>query len=763
MGRWGSRSGSSSSSAAVASGASNCKDGVEHSGGLAIAGQPEQSCVLIPNPACPPIECQNASVENPPAGYKVHKGCLYPDEALRSLKDPPERIVSQKNEASPEKLHRSRWRDSHAEKIKESEEINVESASASTAFHEEKRQRNQQRNARRARRRAEQRSESIHHDSDSIAVLWLRDDLRLDDNPALRAAAHFKHAICVFIHDMSDPSPWPLRGAARWWKYRSIQEFTTDLGKINGSLFIHAGSPMDILSEICSLVGASVVLWNRLCEPWYRERDLEVERVLQLNGLDVRSFKASVLWEPWEACPDERSYDRGFGSVGFYRSAVEELGEVEEPQPPVVRMPALPQELKKLVASASVPLEALGYHRTTGYGFPSDFREHNEAVESDALKIGVTGNKRNISDWASEMRHFWKVGEQAALARLKEFLEKILMEGLYEQRERFRADRRFTAILSPHIRFGELSPRRCFHEASKYAKKLVTTEKGPRPVNNTFVRRFFWRDLAYWQLWKYPTLPQESLRPHYESERWSGTPRQLKLWQRGRTGFPLVDAGMRQLWKVGWMPNYLRHVCAQFLIEFLDISWKKGFEWFDYTLVDSDVAINAYMWQNGGHSGLDQWNFVMHPVYAAKSCDPQGDYVRRWLPELKELPLEYIHCPWEAPARLLLGANVLFARTYFERIIEDLDVARRDHAREVLRVRRENSEMIAKGGNEWFQVRPGYWVTLITRDDFRWETDEQVTRQTADDPRNAKRRQLQDPLSLVLGDFVKQHDRIKDV
>lgn len=753
MGRWGCRSGSSGSTATVSS-TSHFNDSVEL--------QPEQPCNSDRQPARPPIEFQQASVENPPAGYKVHKGCLYPDETLRGLVDLPARPSSQESKTSTQQLRRSRWRDNHAEKVKESEEVIVEPASASTSLDEEKRQQNQQRNARRARRRAEQRNENLQHDSDLTAVLWLRDDLRLDDNPALQDASRFKNAICVFIHDMDDPSPWPLRGAARWWKYRSIQEFKADLGKINGALFIHAGSPTDILLEICSLVGASVVLWNRLCEPWYHERDREAERALQLNGLEVRTFKAAVLWEPWEACPDERNYDRGFGSVGFYRSAVEELGTVEEPTPPVLRMPTLPQDLKELVASASLPLEALGYHRTTGYGFPPDFRDHNKASESVASKTGVMRNGRD-EDWASEMQTFWHVGEQAALARLKEFLDKILAEGLYEQRERFRADRRLTAILSPHVRFGELSPRRCYHEANKYSKKLVATEKGPRPVNNTFVRRFFWRDLAYWSLWRFPTLPQESLRPHYESERWSGTTRQLKLWQRGRTGFPLVDAGMRQLWKVGWMPNYLRHVCAQFLIEFLDVSWKKGFEWFDYTLVDSDVAINAFMWQNGGHSGLDQWNFVMHPIYAAKSCDPQGDYVRRWLPELKELSLEYIHCPWEAPARLLLSANVLFTRTYFERIVEDLDVARRDHAREVLRVRREHPEMIAKGGNEWFEVRPGYWVTLITRDDFRYETDQQITRQTADDPRNAKRRQLQDPLSLVLGDFVKQHDRIKDV
>jgi len=164
------------------------------------------------------------------------------------------------------------------------------------------------------------------------------------------------------------------------------------------------------------------------------------------------------------------------------------------------------------------------------------------------------------------------------------------------------------------------------------------------------------------------------------------------------------------------------------------------------------------MWQNGGHSGLDQWNFVMHPIFAAKTCDPDGDYVRRWLPELRHLPPEYIHCPWEAPQRLLIGANIILGRTYHEQIIEDLDQARVKHTRNVLAVRRDNKGLIAKGGNEWFEARPGQWVTLITREDFRQDTEALVTRQTADDPRHAKRRQLQDPLSLVIGDCARQHD-----
>eukprot|EP00747_Dinoflagellata_sp_TGD_P209357 gnl/TRDRNA2_/TRDRNA2_82757_c0_seq1.p1 gnl/TRDRNA2_/TRDRNA2_82757_c0~~gnl/TRDRNA2_/TRDRNA2_82757_c0_seq1.p1 ORF type:complete len:833 (-),score=120.51 gnl/TRDRNA2_/TRDRNA2_82757_c0_seq1:183-2660(-) len=744
----------------------------------------------------PPSVLMGASPDAPPPGYLAHKGCLFPDPALASF---PASVVQATTESGKnlcliassvptthdrEGQRASRWRlrQNGAAPVASEQQGTLGTVAAvhsspgvvHTSPHDlaerqrcradevEVAKRASQRRERRARVRAERRSRDVAGDGDCTqrtAVLWLRDDLRLDDNPALHEASNFAALVCVFIHDTQDPSPWPLRGAARYWKYESLRCFAKALREVGTSLFIRAGPPAEVLPQVCAESGADVVIWNRLCEPWYRERDLQVEEACRLNGLEVRSIRsAAVLWEPWEARPDERNYDRGFGSVGFYRSAVAELGDVPEPLSPVSRLPAPPLEAdcREMLAQASLEIEDLGYNLTAGVGFPQDRRSHNESRQAAVAKSGELPKEQ---DWAAEMKSFWRVGERAAAARLQEFLDNIVAEGLYEGRTRFRADRAWTAILSPYIRFGELSPRRCYHESMRHMSWKIDTEKGPRPAAATFQRRFFWRDLAYWSLWRWPHLPESSLRTHYESQRWTGTEAQLRRWQRGKTGFPLVDAAMRQLWRVGWMPNYLRHVCAQFLIEYLDIGWKKGYEWFDYTLVDSDVAINAYMWQNGGHSGLDQWNFVMHPVYAAKSCDPEGHYVRRWLPELRGLPTEYIHCPWEAPARLLLGSNVLFRRTYHERILEDLDKARREHTREVLRVRQQHSDMVAKGGNEWFEVREGYWVTLITRDDYRQDTEVFVTQQTADDPRNQKRRQLQDSLSLVMGDFVKKYDR----
>jgi len=255
--------------------------------------------------------------------------------------------------------------------------------------------------------------------------------------------------------------------------------------------------------------------------------------------------------------------------------------------------------------------------------------------------------------------------------------------------------------------------------------------KGLHRANATFLRRFLWRELAFWFLWTFPWLPSSSLRPQYETEVWTGTRAQLLSWQRGRTGLPLVDAAMTQLWTIGWMPNYLRHVVAQTLIEYLDITWKEGFKWFDWTLMDSDCAINSYMWQNGGHSGPDQWNFVLHPVHAAKSCDPEGSYVRRWLPCLGHLPVAYIHCPWEAPSPGLRRSGGLAVETYAARVIEDLDAARRAHAKRVLEVRRAHPELISRTGHEWLRLGGGLLAKVVTRDEFRAETEDFILEQRA--------------------------------
>ena len=222
-----------------------------------------------------------------------------------------------------------------------------------------------------------------------------------------------------------------------------------------------------------------------------------------------------------------------------------------------------------------------------------------------------------------------------------------------------------------------------------------------------------------------------------------------------------MDAGMRELWATGYVPNYVRHVVAGFLIEYLNVDWRHGQLWFHDTLVDADVAIQGFMWQNGGHSGMDQWNFVMHPVYAAKSADPDGEYVRRWCPELAGLPREYVHCPWEAPATTLAAANVALGRHYPKRIILDLEDARRKSLKAVVDVRRAHPEYVLPDGNESLPLpEPGRTARCITRVDYRMMSEEVVTRQTAAAPWDLSRRQRRDPMSRALDDAAALSERI---
>jgi len=214
---------------------------------------------------------------------------------------------------------------------------------------------------------------------------------------------------------------------------------------------------------------------------------------------------------------------------------------------------------------------------TQGHGFPTSWAQHSE--------------KEGNSDWAADMKKLWQPGEEAALRRLADFVENI---HLHKRPDRHRGDARNTSLLSPHLRFGEVSARTCYAEAMK----------APEHLRHGFIRRLLWRDLSYAELYRWPDMPVVSQRLQYEKESWSGKAAELRSWQRGQTGFPLVDAAMRQLWKEGYINNYLRHVTAGFLIDYLDISWKEGFKWYDYTLVDSDAAINARLWQQGGHSGI---------------------------------------------------------------------------------------------------------------------------------------------------------------
>lgn len=305
---------------------------------------------------------------------------------------------------------------------------------------------------------------------------------------------------------------------------------------------------------------------------------------------------------------------------------------------------------------------------------------------------------------------------------------------------RMRGDLDATSRLSAHLRFGEMGPRLLLWLVERCQRAMLrdrhrSNNPAVRKQVLVYRRRLLWRELAYWFLWYYPNYPDVSLRPQYESQRWTPSPHYggrscggpqspLGKWQRGATGFPLVDAAMRQLWAIGWCNNYLRHVVASFLVEHLNVSWREGMAWFHETLIDSDVAINCFMWQNGGRSGCDQWNFVMDPVNAQKSCDPLGNFVKYWIPELAAVPSNYVHCPWSMPMTMKASSFAASTKSNTEAypppMLTDVTLARRSALASVMEVRLGlGAKFVLDDGCEAVQLPDGRWVRLITRAEFR--------------------------------------------
>ncbi|CAL1592318.1 unnamed protein product [Knipowitschia caucasica] len=491
-------------------------------------------------------------------------------------------------------------------------------------------------------------------------ILWFRRDLRLCDNPAIvQALQAGAPVIPVFIWAPAEEEgpgiTVAMGGASRFWLHHALSCLRSALERIGSSLlFLTADqSSLQTLQRLLKDTGARTVVANAVYEPWLRQRDELVSSSLHRDGAELRMCHSYCLRDPYSVSTVGVGL-RGIGSVSHFVSCC-----TQNPGPPL-----------------GAPLDPPVSLPTPSFWPSAELLDTLELAKMPRRKDGT------IIDWAVNIRSSWDFSEEGAHAQLHAFLQ----DGVYRyEKESSRADSPNTSSLSPYLHFGQLSPR-----------WLLWDAKGAKCRPLKFQRKLAWRDLAYWQLSLFPDMPWESLRPPYKALCWSTEREHLKAWQRGRTGYPLVDAAMRQLWLSGWMNNYMRHVVASFLIAYLHLPWQEGYRWFQDTLVDSDVAIDAMMWQNGGMCGLDHWNFVMHPVDAAMTCDPCGSYVRQWCPELIELPNELIHKPWKCPASILKRAGMVLGQTYPERIVTDLEERRSRSLQDVARVRLQFPEYVDK-------------------------------------------------------------------
>ncbi len=438
------------------------------------------------------------------------------------------------------------------------------------------------------------------------AIVWFLDDLRLADNPALSAAAKSgAPLIAVYILDDETKGVRPLGGAARWWLAGSLRALGEALEKLDLPLVLRSGPAKKVLDAIVKETGAKNIFWNRRYGH-AAEADAAIENALKAIGVEVHSFNANLLHKPGTVLNKAGQPMRVF--TPFWR-ALQEQG---LPRPP---LPA-PKKL-------------------------------NAAKRLKSEKLGDWKLEPTKPDWAGGLRDTWTVGEKAARKRLADFVDDDL-SGYTNTRDR--PDLDITSKLSPYLRFGEVSPFQVWHAA----KAAQESRSVPGRDVEKFLSEVAWREFSYHLLHHWPDLGTKNFEPRFNKFPWREDRKALRAWQKGQTGYPLVDAGMRQLWHTGFIHNRVRMVCASFLTKHLLLDWRLGEQWFWDTLVDADPANNTASWQWVAGSGADAAPYfrIFNPALQAAKFDPKGEYITRWVPELAGRKPADIH---EPPAGLFSG------------------------------------------------------------------------------------------------------------
>ena len=449
------------------------------------------------------------------------------------------------------------------------------------------------------------------------ALVWFRNDLRISDNPALHAAAK-SGAPIVALYVLEEAKGLRTPGAAwRWWLAGSLRNLSGNLAKHGIPLTLRRGDPRKIIAGIASEANVAAVYWNRRYVAGEAKLDTEIEQHLLANGCAVETFNAMLLNEPWAIQSKAGGPIRVFTP---YFKASQERGNARD---------------------------ALGkLQKPNAAGAPG-----SEKLDGWALEPAKP-------DWAKVMRSSWQRGEDGAKKRLQEFLANALA-GYAAHRDRPDIDG--TSRLSPFLAHGEISPHQI---AAALPARGRDVEK--------YRAELGWREFSYHLLHHFPDLARANFQRRFDAFPWRDDAKALARWQRGLTGYPIVDAGMRQLWRTGWMHNRVRMVAASFLIKHLLIDWRLGEEWFWDTLVDADPANNAAGWQWVAGSGADAAPYfrVFNPVLQGEKFDPDGSYVRNWIPELARLPDAFIHKPWTASPLELAAAGVALGKTYPAPIVD---------------------------------------------------------------------------------------------
>lgn len=425
-----------------------------------------------------------------------------------------------------------------------------------------------------------------------ISIVWHRLDLRVEDNPALLAADGGEVIPCFIFEDLGEN--FSLGAASKWWLHHSLSVLEAKYSSLGLQLLYREGDSLEELRDLIAVSAASAVYWNRRYEPWAMKRDEKVKAALKDDGVEVKSFNGSLLREPWEI---QNKQGRPYQVYTPFSKAVMS----EEMRSP-----------KGGVSSVSAPKKKLS-----------------------SLSLDDLGLLPTIA-WDTHFTDVWTPGSAGAHQALESFSKKALSD--YDEGRNIPSVHG-TSRLSPHLHFGEISPLEVW-------KKI-------RPIQtdgtHTYLKEIVWREFAYHLLYHFPETPWQPLKEEFRDFPWEQDSKALLAWQKGETHCPIVDAGMRELWTTGWMHNRVRMIVGSFLVKHLLIPWQEGAQWFWDTLVDADLASNTLGWQWVAGCGADAAPYfrVFNPVLQGEKFDPQGDYVRHWIPELKDVPDKFVHKPWE--------------------------------------------------------------------------------------------------------------------
>ncbi|MBL6664556.1 MAG: deoxyribodipyrimidine photo-lyase [Rickettsiales bacterium] len=423
------------------------------------------------------------------------------------------------------------------------------------------------------------------------AICWFRNDLRLGDNEALNYAVK-QNCEILFLYVLDESQE--IGAASKWFLHKALESLSADLKKRYGAtLVVKKGNPQDILQNLCQKYQIDAIFYNRVYEPDVMKRDSNIKSDFKNQGLEVKSFNASLLFEPFDIKNQSGEYFKVF--TPFWKACLTKISDLSPTCP-------RPEKLQLLAV--------------------------NEAPD-DLTLLPTQPN------WASGWDKIYDVNEESVHNVVQKFLDNRV--------NNYKEDRNFpgvdaTSKMSPYLHFGLISPKQI------YVKSLICE---PNKGLDCFLSEIGWREFSYHLLYHFPELSEKNFKEKFDGFQWENNKENLKKWQKGQTGFPLIDAGMRELWHTGWMHNRVRMVVASFLIKNLLIDWRLGQEWFWDCLVDADLAANSASWQWVAGSGADAAPYfrIFNPIMQSEKFDPKGEYIRKWVPEIAHLPDCEIHFP----------------------------------------------------------------------------------------------------------------------